>query len=562
MDDLFKWLRDFATLHKTPEPAVKLEVMRYFIFVLVLLCVTDIFGQSRTAGKTTSKKFNILWITCEDMSPMLESYGDSTVKTPNISRLAREGVRYSNVFSVAGVCSPSRAGLISGMYPTSYGANNMRTLQNIAGEVPYYSVVPPPEMKTHSEYLRAAGYYCTNNVKTDFQFETPISAFDDCSSTAHWRNRPASKPFFSIVNFMITHESQVWARKDEPLLVDPAEVPVPPFYPDTEIVRRDIARTYTNIVKMDEMVGKVLSELEKDGLLDKTIIFFYSDHGSGLPFFKRELYDRGLRAPLIIRYPDKADAGTWNDELISFVDFAPTVLSLAGIPIPAHMQGRAFLGEQKGKPRKYVYAARDRMDSEYDMVRAVSDGRYKYIRNYQPQKPLMQDIEFRKNIPMMEELLELHKEGKLHGPQIIWFKKEKPVEELYDTKEDPWELVNLVDHPSMQEKLRELRTAHEHWSRDTRDMGFIPEREVYLSMWPNGVQPLTPSVAITFDRKASRVSMQVPEPGASIVYKVEPGSKNWELYTRPVTVKSGTKVTAVAIRYGYRQSAESVLYVP
>lgn len=513
-------------------------------------------------GQKKEDRLNILWITCEDMSPMLESYGDSTVKTPNISRLAREGVRYSNVFSVSGVCAPSRAGLISGMYPTSFGANNMRTLQNLSAAVPYYSVVPPPDMKTHSEYLRRAGYYCTNNVKTDFQFETPVSAFDDCSTKAHWRNRPDGKPFFAIVNFTITHESQVWNRKDEPMLVDPKKVKIPPFYPDTETVRKDIARTYTNIIRMDEMVGQVVTELEEDGLLDKTIIFFYSDHGSGLPFYKRELYDRGLKVPLIIRHPGQSGAGTWNNELVSFVDFAPTVLSLANVQIPEHMQGQAFLGPHKARePRKYIFAARDRMDSEYDMVRAVSDGRYKYIRNYQPHKPVMQNIEYRLNIDMMNELLELYKSGKLSGHQLLWFKQTKPVEELYDTKADPYELNNLVAKSELAGKLDELRQVHQRWERDTRDMGFIPEREVYLSMWPNGLQPVTKNVNINFDRKSKSVTLTNEEEGASMVYRVS-GNDKWQLYTDPFKVKSGDVVSAAAIRYGYRQSAESTLFVP
>lgn len=541
--------------------------MRRLYFFFAFLILSHVIGYSqKKKGRTASgsgQRMNILWITCEDMSPMLESYGDSTVATPNISRLAREGVRYSNVFAVAGVCAPSRAGLISGMYPTSFGAHNMRTLQNIADEVPYYSVVPPPEMKTHSEYMRRAGYYCTNNVKTDFQFETPVSAFDDCSTKAHWRNRPEGKPFFSIVNFTITHESQVWVRKDEPMLADPARVKIPPFYPDTETVRKDIARTYSNIVRMDEAVGQVLKELEEDGLLDKTIIFFYSDHGSGLPFHKRELYDRGLRVPLIIRYPDKAGAGTWNDELISFVDIAPTLLSLANIPIPKHMQGQAFLGSQKAKqPRKYVFAARDRMDSEYDMVRAVSDGRYKYIRNYQPQKPVMQNIAFRMNIDMMNELLQLHKERKLSGHQLLWFRQSKPAEEFYDTRSDPYELDNLIDDQRIRDKLDELRAAHQQWERDTRDMGFIPEREIYLSMWPNGVQPTTPNVDIKFDKKNKVVSLHCPEAGASVVYRTSKDNSSWLLYNGPFRVKQGTAVSATAVRYGYRQSAESTLIVP
>jgi arylsulfatase A-like enzyme len=538
--------------------------VRHLTALLLFVILLPAFSQkTRTGSVPSEKRLNILWITCEDMSPHLESYGDSTVKTPNISRLAREGVRYSQAYSTAGVCAPSRSALITGMYPTSIGTNNMRTLQGLSPVVPYYSAVLPPDVKTHSEYLRAAGYYCTNNEKTDYQFENPVSAWDDCSKTAHWRNGPKDKPFFAIFNFTITHESQLWMRKDEPMLVDPARVKIPPIYPDTETVRKDMARNYTNIIRMDEMVGKVLKELEEDGLLDKTIIFFYSDHGSGLPFYKRELYDRGLRVPLIVRYPDKALAGTWNDELISFVDMAPTLLSLAGCKIPSHMQGFAFLGDQKEKtPRSYIFAARDRMDSEYDMVRAVKDKRYKYIRNYQPQKPLMQNIQYRLNIDMMKELLRMEQAGKLNDVQRLWFKKTKAVEELYDTESDPFELQNLADNPSYSAKLKELREAHEDWERSTQDVGFTPEKEMYLSMWPNGIQPQTKNVRIDIDRKTYRVTLRCEDPGASIVYKTSKSEKGWQLYTGPVLVKEKSELVTTAIRYGYKQSGESVLVIP
>lgn len=533
------------------------------IFLLTVSLLPVFSQKGKKDLPQDNKRLNILWITCEDMSPHLESYGDSTVKTPNISRLAREGVRYSQVYSTAGVCAPSRSALVTGMYPTSIGTNNMRTLQGLSPAVPYYSAVLPPYVKTHSEYLRAAGYYCTNNEKTDYQFENPVSAWDDCSKTAHWRNGPKDKPFFSIFNFTITHESQLWMRNDEPMLADPKRMRVPPIYPDTEIVRKDMARNYTNIVRMDEMVGNVLKELEEDGLLDKTIIFFYSDHGSGLPFYKRELYDRGLRVPLIVRYPDKAMAGTWNDELISFVDMAPTLLSLANCEIPAHMQGSAFLGNQKATtPRSYIFAARDRMDSEYDMVRAVKDKRYKYIRNYQPQKPLMQNIQYRLSIDMMKELLRMEQAGKLNEVQRIWFKKTKPVEELYDTETDPFELQNLAGNPSYAAKLKELRQAHEDWERNTQDVGFTPEREMYLSMWPNGIQPQTKNVSIDMDRKTYRVTLRCEDSGASIVYKTSKSEKTWQLYTGPVTVKEKSELVATAVRYGYKQSGESVLVVP
>ncbi len=540
-----------------------MKVLFYLISLVSVLCIGPVFAQKKNASPSSGKTLNIVWITCEDMSPHLESYGDSTVKTPNITRLANEGVRYSHVYSISGVCAPSRSALITGMYPTSIGTNNMRTLQNSSSEVPYYSAVLPPHVKAHSEYLRAAGYYCTNNVKTDYQFETPISAWDDCSNNAHWRNGPKDKPFFSIFNFTITHESQIWSRNHEPLLIDPAKVKIPPIYPDTKIVRNDIARNYSNIVRMDEMVGKLLKELEEDGLLDKTIIFFYSDHGSGLPFYKRELYDRGLRVPLIVRYPDKAMAGTWNDELVSFVDFAPTLLSIAGVQVPKHIQGQAFLGDQKSKKtRDFIFAARDRMDSEYDMVRAVKDKRFKYIRNYQPDKPVMQNIKYRMSVPMMSELHQLEKEGKLNEIQKIWFKKSKPVEELYDTEVDPFELKNLINDSRFTKELQALRSAHQEWERETRDVGFLPEKELFLSMWPDGVQPNTKPVTIGFDRKTSVVSLTCDEPGASIVYKNSLLGKEWLLYTKPFKVQPRTEVVATAIRYGYKQSGESMLVVP
>ncbi|HEX5168638.1 MAG TPA: sulfatase/phosphatase domain-containing protein, partial [Cyclobacteriaceae bacterium] len=256
-------------------------------------------------------------------------------------------------------------------------------------------------------------------------------------------------------------------------------------------------------------------------------------------------------------------AGTWNDELVSFVDFAPTLLSLAGIPVPDYMEGQAFLGNQKAKePRKYIYAARDRMDSEYDMVRAVRDKRYKYIRNYQPDKPMMQNIAYRLNIPMMNELIKLEKEGKLNQTQRLWFKKSKPAEELYDTETDPFELNSLADRAEFQSKLTELRNAHEQWERDTRDKGFTSEKELYLSMWPDGIQPRTQNPDLQYDRKTFTVSLSCPEPGASIVYKTNAADKGWQLYTRPFKASPNSKVIAVAIRYGYKQSGESVLVMP
>ena len=362
------------------------------IVTIWLLSCAHLLSAQKTAPP------NILWISCEDLSPHFDFYGDSTIKTPNLTKLASEGVVYENVFATAGVCSPSRCAIITGMNQVSVGGHNMRTLLNTFPEktgLPMsYSIVTPPPVKPFPELLRTKGYYCTNNSKTDYQFEAPVTAWDESSAKATWRSRKGNQPFFAVFNLMVTHESQVWQRKNHPLHVDPSAVKVPPYYPDTKTVRADMARFMSNVVDLDSLVGELLKQLAEDHLLDNTIIFFWSDHGDGLPNYKRELYDRGTHIPLVIRFPDKKQAGSRSDRLISSIDFAPTVLSLAGIQPPQYMQGRSFLGQYADqKPNEYVYSARDRMDSEYDRVRAVRDKRYRYIRNFMPDLPSYQNVE-------------------------------------------------------------------------------------------------------------------------------------------------------------------------
>jgi arylsulfatase A-like enzyme len=539
--------------------------LRLYSFVMLMPLLISV-------SEKKAPKPNILWITCEDMSPRLSAYGDSTVPTPNIDRLAREGVRYTNMYSISGVCAPSRSAIITGMYPTSIGSHNMRTLYNtLVPDLPTYSVVPPPEVKCFSEYLRKEGYYCTNNDKTDYQFDPPISAWDESSKTAHWRNRKEGQPFFAIFNFTTTHESQVWTRKNEPLLFNPEKIKVPSFYPDNEIIRKDLTTFYNNIAFMDTQVGNVIKQLEEDGLLDNTIIFFYSDHGDGLPYAKREVYDRGLKVPFIIRYPNKKGAGTTENELHSFVDLAPTVLSLIGVNPPKHLQGQAFLGKYAVRtPRKYIYAARDRMDSEYDMVRAVRDKKFKYIKNYQPEKPFYQDIQFRLQQDMMKEILRLKDEGKLNEKQMMWFRPTKPVEELYDVENDPDEFNNLADNPLYKNKLEELRKAHLDWQAKYGDKGFIPEKELVAQMLPNGKQPITQNPTMTV--KKNKLEIRCATEGASIVYRIEPEQADiqkidsryvgrWQVYTQPLKVNKGDKIFTIATRIGFKQSDEQTLEV-
>ncbi|GAA4465766.1 sulfatase-like hydrolase/transferase [Nibrella saemangeumensis] len=511
---------------------------------------------------------NILWLSCEDMSPRLGCYGDSTVPTPNIDRLAREGVRYTNVFCTAGVCAPSRNAMITGMYQTSTGGHNMRTLYDTypqkTGLPKEYSVVMPPQVKAFPEYLRAADYYTTNNAKTDYQFDAPPTVWDEVGAKAHWRNRTgeaARRPFFAVFNNVVTHESQVWVRKDQPLRADPAKIKVPPYYPDTKTVRQDMARFYSNIREMDDWVGDLMKQLEADGLLDKTIIFFWSDHGDGLPFIKREIYDRGLRVPLIVRFPDGRFANTTRDELISMIDLAPTVLTVAGVEPPQYMQGQAFLEAQTGnrpkrvQPRRYIFAGRDRLDSEYDRVRTVHDGRYQYIRNFYPERPLYMDIAFRKQQPMMAEMLQLRDAGKLNAVQMNWFRATKPAEELYDLRNDPYQLTNLADKPAMAGNLKRLRKELDKWLVESKDLGGVPEKELVRQMWDGQNKPPVTAVP-RIARSSSQLSISCPTEGASIGYKVSGEDSNWRVYTKPISAPAGKTVTAIAMRIGYTPSAE------
>lgn len=504
---------------------------------------------------------NIVWIVCEDMSPEhLESYGGTGGKTPNLNALAAESLQYMNAFSTAGVCAPSRAALITGAYQTSIGAMHMRTLGMSANALEAYppgfkgySTLLPEGMLPYPIYLRQAGYFVTNNSKEDYQFRSPVGMWDESSPKAHWRNRINPKqPFFSIFNFTTTHESQVWVREGkDSLLVSPDSVKVPPVYPDDSLTRRTIARFITNVMRMDKQVGEVIAQLKEDGLYKNTIIFFYSDHGDGMPYFKREMYDRGLKVPLLIKAPF-LEAGTQTDELVSFVDFGPTLLSLAGVQIPETMQGQAFLGKQKAQPRNYVFAARDRMDSEYERVRAVSDGRFKYIRNFMPEKPNYQNIRYRLSNPLMVHLLDLHEKGLLDKSQDRWFAQSKPLEELYDTQSDPWEFVNLAQDPKHAEKLAELRLAHEEWLLAYGDLGALDEMEMVRAWW-NGQDspPVTETPEVDF--QGGEVSLSSVTSSAVIAYR-KSKSHGWSLYSKAFDAAAGDSLYVNAHRIGFEPS--------
>ena len=529
------------------------------LFLVLVISVSTAFISKKPETKS---KPNILWITCEDMSPHLGSFGEKVAKTPNLDQLAKEGVRYTNVFSTAGVCAPSRNAIITGMYQTSIGGMHMRTspLVTTFTSIPAYSAVIPEDVRCFPEFLRKQGYYCSNNNKQDYQFAPPQTVWDENGTPpdpkkADWRGRKdKNQPFFSVINLLITHESQVFSRGQEPLLVRPEDVEVPSYYPDNEIIRTDIARFLTNVQRMDKQVGEIIQKLKDDGLYENTIIFFYSDHGDGLPFVKRELYNRGLKVPMIIRFPNAEKAGSVDNQLISFVDLAPTILSLANVRVPKYIQGQAFLGNQKAKmPRKYIYAARDRMDTEYDRVRAVSDGRYKYLKNYMPEKPYYQDIEYRLGQQSMKEILRLRDEGKLNEQQMYWFRKSKPKEELFDTKTDPNEYLNLAKNPKYQAKLVELRKKHQEWLNKYGDLGAIPEKEL-LAKWWNGKDKAPQTSPPLISTQRNKVSINCTNKGASIAYKKHWNDKSWEVYSRPFNVSNDDSLYVLTHRIGYLPS--------
>ncbi len=519
---------------------------------------------------------NFLWISLEDTGPYLGCYNDLIARTPNIDHFATEGCRWTNCFSTSGVCAPARSAIITGMYPISIGTHHMRTthVNPSTPEMPTpYSAVLPHYVKCFTEYLRADDYFCTNNVKTDYQFESPLTAWDELGEKAHWRNREdPKKPFFSVFNLNASHESGTWPENCPELEYDPDNVQPPPYLPNTPIVREAMARMYTHITQNDRRVGGILDQLHQDGLAQNTYVFLWSDHGP-LPRGKRWPYDAGIRVPLIVRGPDLS-AGQISEKLVSTIDLGPTVLSLAKVDIPMHLQGQAFLGKGIQPPREYIYASRDRHDLSYDMVRAVRDHRYKYIRNYRPEIPYLSWIPYLNRHPIMQEIWRLYLADKLDEGSSVLFQFPRPVEELYDTKTDPHEICNLAKDPKKENKLNKMRNVLDTWLQDVGDMGQISENEMVQNWYPNGFQPETaPVVCIPIGpgfpgiepvqngdvfTPPMVVQLHCATQGASIAYTLRTDENPyWQLYTVPIRLGVGQHVLkARAIRIGYKESQE------
>jgi len=440
-------------------------------FSLAVVCH---FNVELFAAEAENLRPNILWITSEDNGPELGCYGDEYADTPHIDKLASQGMIYLNCWSTAPVCAPARTTLITGMYPTCLGAEHMRSMVKL-----------PDDVLMYPQYLRQAGYYCTNNSKEDYNVASSGTVWDQSSGKAHWKNRKPGQPFFSVFNHTISHESKI---RDRPhtLVHDPAKVRIPAYHPDTPEVRHDWAQYYDSITEMDALVGKNLKELADAGLTEDTIVFYYGDHGSGMPRSKRWPYNSGLRVPLVVYVPPKfrklapadyqADGKT--DRLVGFVDFAPTALSLAGMKPPAHMQGNAFMGQYDTAPQEYQYGFRGRMDERYDLVRSVRNKRYLYIKNYMPHKEYGQYLNYMFQTPTTQVWKRMYDAGQLKPPQT-YFWETKPAEELYDLQADRDEVNNLQNSDEHQEVLNELRQAQQQKILEIRDLGFMPEAEMH-----------------------------------------------------------------------------------
>ena len=452
----------------------------------LLICSSALSVITGCKEKIPVELPNILWITSEDNSPFLGCYGDSFATTPNLDKLALQGFLYTHAYANAPVSAPTRNTILTGIYACSGGHHHMRS-QNEKSDL----------IRPYPEFLRQAGYYCTNNSKEDYNMNPAQNKgiWDESSGKAHYKNRKQGQPFFAVFNSTITHEYSIHTTiPKEQLRHDPQNVKLPPFLPDTEEIRHDWAQYYDQVEDMDTWVGTVLQELEESGEAENTIVFYYSDHGGVVGRSKRFAYESGTRVPFIVRIPKKykhlfpvKKSGTIVDRLISFVDLAPTLLSIIGTRIPDWMQGHAFLGKQKTADPHYAFMFRGRMDERYDMTRTLRDKKFRYIRNYMPHRIYGQRVNTLWQAPSMRSWEQTYLAGQCDAIQSVFWNL-KPAEELYDTENDPWEVRNLAADPAYYKTLERMRLACNTLVNEILDTGFIPEGEFnsrakYMSLY-------------------------------------------------------------------------------
>lgn len=469
---------------------------------------------------------NILWLIAEDMGPELACFGNPDVRTPNLDRLASEGVRFDRAFTVTPVCSTSRSSFMTGMYAFTIGAHNHRSHRD--GTNPL-----PDGVRVLTDWLRPAGYFTANVVdfsggtaeagfrgtgKTDWNFTVAGAPFD----SRRWADLKANQPFFAQVNFPETHRGREWNEAHETAdpPADPDTVTIPPCYPDHPVTRADWAQYLNAVMALDRKVGAVLARLEEDGLADRTIVFFFSDHGRATVRGKQWPYDSGLRVPLIVRWPEGAapppgwEPGSVSRRLVESIDWSATTLALAGVPKPEAMQGRVFIGSHDEGPRNYVHGGRDRGDETVDRIRTVRDGRFRYLRNYHPDRPFLQTNRYKEaTYPVLRLMRRLHAEGRLGGPPAALMAPIRPIEELYDTEADPHEIHNLATSAEHRPVLERMRRELDGWLADIDDQGRFPEpAEV--------VAKAEESMAATYDERLRKLAEDEERSGS---IEVRPG---------------------------------------
>jgi arylsulfatase A-like enzyme len=439
-----------------------------------------VIGLAAPAQAETPQRPNILWLIAEDLGVELDCYGTQQVWTPNLDKLAADGVRCTRAFTTAPVCSPSRSAFCTGMYQTTIGAHHHRSHRDDGYQL-------PEGVRPVTDWMRAAGYFTANLVelpkecgfrgtgKTDWNFTYPRQPFD----SSRWDDLKSHQPFYAQLNFNETHRPYHAPRR-----ADPDKVVFPPYYPDHSVTRADWAKYLDSATELDRKVGLVLQQLDKDGLADNTVILFFGDHGQSHVRGKQWCYDSGLHIPLLIRWPKNIPApkhykaGSVDERLIAAIDFLPTMLTLAGREMPASMQGEVFLGDKAGPARQYVFGARDRCDETVFRIRTVRDARYRYIRNFTPEKPFLSPNAYKERAyPVWNLLKQLHAEGKLTPLQEVLSAPHMPAEELYDLDTDPYEIKNLVDSAEHREVLERLRQALTTWIEESNDQGRTPEKQ-------------------------------------------------------------------------------------
>ena len=543
-----------------------MKIISRFLFVLF---AQVIFPDERP---------NILVIMADDMSLRINALGDKTAITPNLDELVKNGTSYMNAFTTAGVCACSRSALLTGKNQISIGSMHMRT--SSGGSVPYLAV-PEAHIKAFPEILRKQGYFTFTNDKLDYQFSGifpgsgPFTIWNSEKDKFGWRNRKNSEPFFGMINLIITHESGIFRGKmnsvdtqaiklmqqTRQLLyeapVKPENVVVPPFLPDTSEVRKDIARAYNNIYILDIEVKEIIDQLKKDNILDDTIIIFTSDHGDGLPRYKRELFDTGINVPFIILVPKKFSSwqkpGEKIYDLVSFLDIAPTVLDLAGVSIPSYMDGKSIFGSEKND---YIFAARDRLDSFKGKTRAVRNKDYKFIKNYSLGIVGAQKLSFRENLMSMKELRKMYENNELNEIQKIWLEL-IPELQLYDLNEDPYEINNLAYDPNYKEKVLLLENVLEQWIEKNNFHGHLEEEDLIEVFWPANTQPQTKEPLYSVENGLLHLKNNAVSKDASIGFSYD--GKNWEVYSEPIEIKKNNKIYFKAVRYGWKESETKIV---